>query len=136
MVTPELRSWDCTDHHPIDRWSPEGDEVLYWLVLGIGEPGSTAADLYTVPVATMAGLKTPDWKQRTRSREWKRIRPIVLRHYSWDAVIGCVRDRIRACSGYTWRDAQDKLRREFHWEYEGMPAGPGFDSGRKRSKHR
>lgn len=119
-MTPELKGYDCSYHDPIDRWVPDGDEVLFWLTLHIGEPGRDGADLYTVPVATVPGLKTAKWKQRPRSPGTKDVQPIVLREYTWEGVLASVRERLQACSGYAWLDVQDKLRHQFAWEYEGM----------------
>ena len=113
---PELKGFDCVDHDPIERWVPEGEAVLYWLVLHIGVPGEPGADLFTVPVANHAGLHDPEWKQRAdRSKS-----PIVVDPYSWQGVIDEVDRCLQAAAGWDWATVRAKLRERFAWEYEGM----------------
>lgn len=88
--------------------------MLYWLTLHIGEPGSTAADLFVVPVTNHAGLHLPEWKQRTH----RSIAPIVVDPYSWSEVLSEVQRRIASASGHDWLAVQNKLRTEFMWEFE------------------
>ncbi len=118
IVHPELKGWDCTDHHPIEDWVPASDTVLYWLVLHIGMPGSEAAALFTVPVANHQGLHTPEWKQRHRVPRDKTITPIVVDPYAWPAVLAEVHRRLGEISGINWFDLQEQLREIFHCEYE------------------
>lgn len=123
LIHPELKSWDCFDHDPIEDWVPETDTVLYWLVLHIGLPGSEAASMFTVPVANHKGLHTPEWKQRHRMPRDKTITPIVVDPYSWQAVHAEVEHRLGEISGISWFDLQEQLRLIFHWEYEGYVKG-------------
>jgi hypothetical protein len=113
-IVPELKSFDCFDHHPIEDWVPDTDAVCYWLALHIGEPGSEAASMYYVQVCTPEGLSA----FKASGSKISRQRPIVLSHYSWESVLAEVAGRLEACRGYGWLDVQDKLRRQFDWEYE------------------
>jgi hypothetical protein len=44
---PELKGWDCADYDPIETWVPNHSEVIYWLNLTIGLPGSQAEERQT-----------------------------------------------------------------------------------------
>ena len=117
-IVPQLKEFDCFDHDLIEDWRPESEAVLYWLTLHIGPPDEPWATLYQVAVCTHAAL--PEWKRDRRTTPKQRAyRPVVLASYSWEAVLEAVRERIAACRGFGWLDVQEKLRREFQWEYEG-----------------
>lgn len=116
MLTPELKTFDSADVDDLLKWVPDTDEVLYWLNLEIGLPGAERADHYQVAVATPAGLK-PHRGMRARSGAWQ---PIVVRPYSWKAVLAEVERRLLSCSGADWHDVNQRLRAQFQWEYEGM----------------
>ncbi len=120
LLTPELKSWDCFDHDPIEDWVPDTDTVLYWLALHVGLPGSEAASMFMVPVANHKGLHTPEWKQRYRRPRDKTIVPIVVDPYAWPAVLAEVHRRLEEISCINWFDLQEQLRLIFDWEYEGM----------------
>jgi hypothetical protein len=119
LIRPELRGFDCYDHDPIEAWVPDDDEVLYWLTLTIGEPGSVGADNFRVCVATPAGLKSP-LGQRFRPRGSGQVKAIVVQAYSWNAVLGAIDQRLDACEGHHWDEVNEKLRIQFDWEFEGM----------------
>ena len=115
-ITPVLKDWDCTYHDPIESWQPETDVVDYHLALHIGPPDLEAADLWYVQVFTPAGLARA-------KQEGQRIGPkppIIVRPYRWSAVLDEAQRRVASCTGFGWLDVQEKLRRQFHWEWEGM----------------
>ena len=114
MTNPELRSFDCTDHDPIETWSPGREPVRYWLTLEIGDAGHPGADLYYVPVADHAGLKTPQWKRRTD----RSVPPVVVDPYSWRDVLSEVRRLIASAAAPDRRSTQELLRQAFAWEYD------------------
>lgn len=118
MLSPELKSWSCVDHDPIEDWVPDSDTVLYWLGLRLGIPGDRAADLFTVPVANVNGLQTPAWKQRHRYPNDRTITPIVVDPYSWPGVLEEIHRRLSGITGPDWSTLQEQLRLVFHWEYE------------------
>jgi hypothetical protein len=119
LVRPELRGFDCADLDPIEAWVPDGDEVVYWLTLTIGEPGSVGADDFQVCVATPAGLKS-QLGRRSRPRGSGEVKAIVVQEYSWNAVLNAIEERLDACRGHHWGEVQEKLRAHFNWEYKGM----------------
>ena len=115
-VEPELRGFDCTDHHPIEKWRPTSDSVHFSLTLHIGVTGFDGADLYRVAVFTTRGLA----EAKQGAVNLRGSDPIILEEYSWDGVLDEVRSRLARCSGFGFGDVQEKLRSEFDWEYEGM----------------
>jgi hypothetical protein len=116
MITPELKDFDCADIDDPATWKPDHDDVLYWLTIRIGQPGSDAADLFNVPVATPSGLK----KRSHEDRRSCPAPPIVINPYSWESVLDEIERRLNSCCGHDWFTVQEKLRTQFHWEYEGM----------------
>jgi hypothetical protein len=119
ILRPELKHWDCLDHDPIETWVPNDPEVLFWLTLAIGLPGSEAADNFEVCVVTLAALRS-DAGRAVKPRGAGSLLPIVLQSYSWPGVIAAVGARLEQCEGRDWLEVQEKLRRHFFWEYEGM----------------
>ena len=118
-MTPELKTLHSADVEDLPAWTPPDDEVCLWLELSIGAPGAPAADLYQVCVATPAGLDSPRGR-RLRPRGSEKASPIVLATWSWPAVLHAIGERLAACAGRDWLEVQEKLRRQFDWEYEGM----------------
>jgi hypothetical protein len=116
-LVPELKEFDCPDIVDLPSWKPDGDDVCYWLELSIGLPGSGAADLFQVCVATPSGLKSP-LGRRVKPRGAARAKPIVLQSYSWAGVLDEIQRRLDSSSGAAWLEIQEKLGRHFLWEYE------------------
>ena len=114
-TSPELKAFDSVAHDPIDEWAPDDDRVLYELTLHIGEVGCEPCDLWRVIVCTPRGLA----QGKQNGLRFGSTPPIIVEPYLWEAVIDEVEQRIQQCQGYGWIDVQEKLRRQFHWEYEG-----------------
>jgi hypothetical protein len=116
-MIPELKVVHCADIDDLPGWSPQDDDVCFWLELSIGLPGSVAADIYQVCVATPSGLRSTlgrDVKPRCSAQS----RPIVLQHYSWAALLEAIQERLESCAGADRLEIQEKLGRQFDWEYE------------------
>ena len=113
-IVPELKGFYCTDHDPVDEWIPENDRVYYFLTLRIGKSGSDAADFYYVTVCTPAGIA----EAKQASAKLGPEPPIILHEYSWQGVLSEVESRLKSCRGFGWFDVQEKLRRQFAWEYK------------------
>jgi len=111
-VTPVLKGVHCADVDDLASWTPDGDETCLWLQLSIGPPGGDAADIFEVCIASRLGLKS------MQGRGTAQARPIVLREYSWGAVLGAIRNRLESCVGADWPEIQQKLRRQFDWADE------------------
>ena len=110
-MIPALKGVHCADVDDLASWTPDGDEICLWLELSIGPPDGDSADLFQVCIASQSGLKS-------KPRGAGQARPIVLREYSWGAVLGAIRNRLESCVGADWPEIQQKLRRQFDWEYE------------------
>ena len=61
-MTPDLKIVHCADIEDLPSWSPDDDQVCFWLQLSVGLPGSDAADIFQVCVATSAGLRSGGWR--------------------------------------------------------------------------
>ena len=116
QMTPELKSFDCADHDPIDQYTPKTESVWYYLAMHIGLPGDSSSDMFTAIVATPSGLG----ELKARGQQIECGRPILVSSYSWAAVRDEIQERLESCAGPNWLEVQEKLRREFLWEYEGM----------------
>lgn len=65
------------------------------------------------------GWLKSDHGRRVKPRGAAKARPIVLQPYSWEGVLAATRERLESCTGRDWLEVQEKLRRQFDWEYEG-----------------
>jgi Immunity protein 8 len=110
-VTPILKGVHCADVPDLAGWTPDGDEICLWLELSIGLPDGAAEDRLRVCIASRLGLKSALAPQGDAQ-----ARPIVLREYSWGAVLGAIRNRLESCAGADWPEIQQKLRRQFDGE--------------------
>jgi hypothetical protein len=106
-VTPLLKGVHCADVADLASWTPDSDEICLWLDLSIGFPGGDATERFKVCIASRLGLKS------THAPGDDQVRPIVLREYSWGAVLGAIRNRLDSCGGADWPEIQQKLRRQF-----------------------
>ncbi len=117
MVRPEIRSVDCSDHHPIEQWVPDHRDVYYWLNVRIGPTGEAAADNFVTLVATPAGLASLKQSGFRIGPE----PPIVVEPYEWSSVRSQLEARVAECGDASWDRVNERLRRAFQWEYEGAP---------------
>ena len=120
-MIPSLKGVRCADVDDLETWTPAGDEICLWLELSIGSPDGDAADTFHVCIASRTGLKSIR-ERPGRPPGAAPARPIVLREYSWGAVLGAIRNRLESCAGTDWLEVQQKLRRQFDWEYENYKA--------------
>jgi hypothetical protein len=107
-VTPLLKGARCAEVADLANWVPDSDEICLWLELSIGPPDGEAAELFQVCIASRLGLKSTHAPKGD-----DQARPIVLREYSWGAVLGAIRNRLDSCAGADWPEVQQKLRRQF-----------------------
>jgi len=118
MVTLEVKRLDCADHDPIEEWAPGAGPVVFWLVCHVGCRGSDSADMFTAPVVNLAGLHSPQWKQRARTQ--RDVPPIVCEPYTWSAVTAAVDEILATSAQHDWVESVERLRAHFLWEYEGI----------------
>ena len=114
-ATPELRSYDCADHDPIDAWVPDDDVVYYYLNLSVGILGRRGSDHYAVLICTPRGLS------EAKSLGWQigPAAPIVLPSYTWKQALEAVELRLSHCEAASVLAAQENLGKLFRWEFEG-----------------
>ena len=112
MKIPEIKSWDCIDHGPIEEWVPDDpSDVEFWCNLTIGIKGEAGADNFQVHIATdkaVSGINT------------KRYLVVVPYYESWVHVLEKLKSIVVQCEDISWSGMSEKLSKHFRWEYEGM----------------
>ena len=112
-MKPQLRAHDCTDHDPIEAWQPaDPAHVDYWLCLHIGPAGQQGAELFYVNILSEVAARQLD------TGEFAKRRKIVLKDYSWSAVMHAIDDILRQVEGSSWSEITRKLNQKFDWEFE------------------
>jgi hypothetical protein len=112
-MKPQLKAQDCTDHDPIETWQPaDPTQVDYWLCLHIGPDGQQGAEMFCVNVLSEAAARQLD------AGELAQRKKIVVRDYSWSAVIRAVDDILQQIEGASWSEVAQKLSQTFDWEFE------------------
>ena len=112
-MKPQLKAQDCTDHDPIETWQPaDSAHVDYWLCLHIGPADQQGAEMFYVNVLSEAAARQLD------AGELEKRKKIVLRDYSWSAVMRAVDDILRQVEGSSWSEVAQTLSQKFDWEFE------------------
>ncbi len=112
-MKPELKAQDCTDHDPIEEWQPAAAmDVDYWLCLHVGPAGQTGAELFYVNVLSEAAAR------QLGEGELARRKKIVVKDYSWSAVMRAVHAILDQIDGTDWKEIAQKLSKKFDWEFE------------------
>jgi hypothetical protein len=108
---PEIKSWDCVDHDPIEEWVPEDpSNVDYWCNISIGIEGEEGADNFQVHVVSENMLSQISSKQHI----------IVVPYYEgWNQVLKAVKLKLDKCSDIEWSGMSLQIAKLFYWEYEG-----------------
>ena len=76
-MKPRLKSQDCFDHDPIEKWSPaDAADVNYCLCLHIGPEKDEGADLFYVNVLSESVARTLSEEELARRKK------IVIEQYS------------------------------------------------------
>ncbi len=113
LMNPLLKAYDCSDHDPIQTWKPaDPGHVDYYLCLHIGLPDQKGADLFYVNVLSAAAADCLD------ARELEARKKIIVKNYSWDAVMHAVEDILVQIDEPNWHRAAQKLNQHFEWEFE------------------
>jgi len=111
LKTPIIKSWDCTDHDPIDEWVPDDPSMVeFWCNVAIGIEGEKGADNFEVHVVTEAMLP---------QIEEKKYLLVVPYYEGWNQIIEALNTKIKEINELNWLAMSDKLSKMFHWEYEG-----------------
>jgi hypothetical protein len=102
------------------EWMPHDNEVLYLLEMSIGIVDATAADIYSVTVATPEGISRLD----ADSRYFSEISKILLiKQYSWMGVTQIIDSVLSGVDASSQLRIQEDLGKYFHWEYQSMKTG-------------
>ena len=111
LKKPEIKSWDCTDHDPIEEWKPEDPSLVeYWCNIAIGVEGEEGADNFQVHVVTERMLPQIDDKKYM----------LVIPFYEgWNQVLETLNSKIEGINELNWSGISEKLSKLFYWEYEG-----------------
>ena len=112
-VTPVLKGARSAEVADLTTWTTDSDEICMWIELTIGLPDSDVADTFQVCIASQSGLKQMRGGIGTVRGGAGQARPIVIREYTWGAVLGAIRNRLESCAGASWAEIQQKLRRQF-----------------------
>ena len=112
-MKPQLKAQDCTDHDPIEAWLPaDPAHVDYWLCLHIGPAGQQREEMFYVNVLSEAAACQLD------AGELEKRKKIVLKDYSWSAVMRAVDDILRQVEGSSWSEVAQTLSQKFDSEFE------------------
>ncbi|MBL7981406.1 MAG: hypothetical protein JNL52_06295 [Flavobacteriales bacterium] len=112
-MKPKLKGQDCLDHDPIEKWEPTNDGfVNYWLCLHLGPEDQEGSDLFYVNILSEVAADQLD------AHELSGRKKIILKDYSWSAVMVSVREILQQVEGSTWDEVAQKLGQKFNWEFE------------------
>ena len=109
LKKPEIKSWDCTDHDPIEDWVPDDRSLVeYWCNVSIGIEGEEGAGNFQVHVVT----------ERMLSQIENKDFMIVLPYYEgWNQVIDAIKERLEEIRDLNWAGMQGPLSKLFMHEY-------------------
>jgi hypothetical protein len=98
----------------IDAWQPDPDQGVYVLLqVEIAEAGDNRADVFSIMVATLEGLR-----QHGRGEVISDRATLILSRFSWPAVRQWLDATLARCGGRDWNESVLRLQRYFRWEYE------------------
>ncbi len=111
LKKPEIKSWDCFEHDPIDEWQPDDPSMVeYWCNIEIGIEGEEGADNFHVHVVTERMLSQIDDKYCL----------LVFPYYEgWIQVLDTLNLKLSSISELNWSGMSEESSKMFHWEYEG-----------------
>ena len=112
LKAAEIKSWDCSDHDPIEDWVPDDPaDVEFWCNLAIGLEEGTGADNFQVHVAT----------QKALSRILDKRKVVVIPYYEgWGKTLEIFRSIVSDCEDIDWLRVSEHLSTHFFWEYGDM----------------
>ncbi len=112
MKKPELKSWDCVEHDPIDSWVPDDPSLVdIWCNLSIGVSGEEGADNFEVRIVTQRLV--------SQLRDYDHV--LVISYYEgWQQVLELINAKIAGCKDISWSGISAQLSGVFKWEYDGF----------------
>lgn len=114
LVIHSVSSWD---HPNIRTWEPEDpSDIVEDLTLHIGARGGKGTEMFTLRIATPAGLSKLCAKDGIVA-----TRPLlVIDRFDFHSLWAWLERTVKSCEGETWLDCVHELRVYFMWEYEGL----------------
>jgi hypothetical protein len=107
-MKPIIISYDCSDHDPIDKWTPDDPfDVDIWVNFTIGTD-KMGGDNFLVRIVT------PNNLHGKNSDKWA----IVIVEYSWENILAKINRLLEESSGDDWADISRNLSSRMHWEYQ------------------
>ena len=112
LKTPEIKSWDCSDHDPIEDWVPDDpSDVEFWFNISIGIKNEVGADNFQVHVATNKAVASVADKRKL----------VIIPYYEgWEQILAVLQPMVEQCTDISWSGMSNQLSKMFFWEYEGM----------------
>ncbi|WDD97439.1 Imm8 family immunity protein [Thalassomonas actiniarum] len=110
LLTPEIQSYDCCDHDPIDEWVPEDPSMVdYWLNISVGVKGEIGSNNYQVHVVTQGVLSQIKSKSHL----------LILPYYEgFTQVLREINYKLIDCSDVSWEGVFSRIAKLYAWEYE------------------
>ncbi|MFV7782684.1 Imm8 family immunity protein [Shewanella marisflavi] len=106
---PVIRSFDCSDFDPIDKWIFEDPaEVDFWLNISVGAEGMKGTNDFQVHVIT----------QKSLSQSTDKGHLLVLPYYSWDETLKELNKVLSNCADVSWEGMFRQISKHYCWEYE------------------
>jgi hypothetical protein len=111
FITTEIKSFDCADHDPIDKWVPDDPaEVDFWCTVAIGIRDDEGADYFQVHVVTQKALSQVSDKRYI----------LVVPYYeNWNQIIAQLYEKMELCKDVSWAGFTEQFSELFAWEYDG-----------------
>ena len=107
-------------HPNIRTWQPANPEQITEIVtISIGHRSTKGSDLFTIRVATPAGLSTLNAEDGILA-----IRPLlIMDKYDFQNLWNWLEKTVTKCDKGDWNACVHQLRLYFDWEYEGYKEG-------------
>ena len=111
FITTEIKSFDCTDHDPIDAWVPEEPAFVdFWCTIAVGPKDEVGSNYFQVHVVTQQALSQVADKKHM----------LVIPYYeNWNQVIELLNEKMELCKDVSWAGFTEQFSKLFAWEYEG-----------------
>jgi hypothetical protein len=110
-IAIEIKSFDCADHDPIDKWIPEDPSFVdYWCTIAVGIKGEEGADYFQVHVVTQQALSQV---------EDKNYLLVVPYYQGWSQIVKLIEEKMDLCKHVSWPCFTEQFSKMFAWEYEG-----------------
>lgn len=102
---PNIRTWE----------PPDPKQFAEVITLNIGFRANSGSDIFSIRVATPAGLGAMSSKNGVIA-----TRPLlIVDEYDYENLAKWLEATVAECDSEVWTEAVEKLRRYFDWEFDG-----------------